>query len=194
MHTNDYYDTFCQSYHKKTFFIDPSSFLIPLAKNLSPNMRVLDVGCGSGRDLLWLKNRGYEAIGFDRSPGLVRLSRKYSGCHVIEGDFEQYDFSSFTVDALIMIGALVHFPHENMPDIFEKIIRAVSRNGYILISFKEGIGKKIRDDGRIFYLWQDKNLQQIFHEKNCTIISFFKQISSIASNEIWLGYVLEKTI
>jgi len=34
-----------------------------------------ELGCGSGRDLLWLKNRGFHVIGFERSPGLAELCR-----------------------------------------------------------------------------------------------------------------------
>lgn len=40
---------------------------------------VLDVGCGAGRTLLWLEERGMEAVGIDLSPGAVEVSRA-RGC------------------------------------------------------------------------------------------------------------------
>ena len=61
---SDYYQKNYTSYHEKTFSIDPSSFLAPLAQRLPSEAFVLDVGCGSGRDLLWMKNKGFEVIGF----------------------------------------------------------------------------------------------------------------------------------
>ena len=50
----DYYQKKYKSYHEKTFEIDPSDFLSPLAERLTAGAVVLDVGCGSGRDLLGL--------------------------------------------------------------------------------------------------------------------------------------------
>ncbi len=67
----DYYTKHFQAYHKKTFSIDPSSFLEPLKNTLEPGCRILDIGCGSGRDMLWLKNHGFSVSGFERSAGLA---------------------------------------------------------------------------------------------------------------------------
>ena len=91
---SDYYQENYKAYHEKTFSIDPSSFLTPLAQRLPAEAFVLDVGCGSGRDLLWMKKHGFEVIGFERSPGLAELAREITGCEIIEGDYETYDFSS----------------------------------------------------------------------------------------------------
>jgi SAM-dependent methyltransferase len=91
---SNYYQKNYKAYHEKTFSIDPSSFLAPLAQRLSADAFVLDVGCGSGRDLLWMKKRGFDVIGFERSPGLAELARDNAACEVMEGDFESYDFSS----------------------------------------------------------------------------------------------------
>ena len=84
----DFYQENFKAYHQKTFSIDPSSFLEPLARRLPAEAFILDVGCGSGRDLLWMKKRGFDVIGFERSPGLAELARDNVGCEVIEGDFE----------------------------------------------------------------------------------------------------------
>ncbi|MBW2612111.1 MAG: methyltransferase domain-containing protein, partial [Deltaproteobacteria bacterium] len=72
----DYYQRHFLEYHTQTFNVDPASFLEPLTKYLQPGDRILDVGCGSGRDLLWFKNRGFVATGFERSAGLARLARQ----------------------------------------------------------------------------------------------------------------------
>ena len=58
-----------EAYHEATFHIDPASFLRPLAERLPPCAVILDVGCGSGRDLRWLRHRGFRAVGMERSPG-----------------------------------------------------------------------------------------------------------------------------
>ena len=142
--------------------IDPSSFLEPLAQRLPSEAFILDGGCGSGRDLLWMKKRGFDVIGFERSPGLAELARKNTGCEIIEGDFETYDFSSILVDAIMAIGSLVHVPHERFSKVFENITSAISDNGSVLITLKEGAGDLKGPDGRIFYLWEDDDAQEWF--------------------------------
>jgi SAM-dependent methyltransferase len=188
----DYYDICFREYHENTFRVNPESFLMPLAKRLKPGARILDIGCGSGRDLLWLKQRGFQVIGFERSPGLAVLARENSGCDIIKGDFEVYDFSEFQIDALILIGALVHVPNEKLSDVFGKVAKAVRPGGHLLVSLKQGKGKKETRDGRIFYLWQDDQLRRIFINQNCCVSEYFVQVSSIADDAVWLGYVLEK--
>ena len=71
----DFYETHSLSYRNQTVNIDPFPFLEPLTRHLEKGSEILDIGCGSGRDLLWLKERGYQPTGFERSSGLAELAR-----------------------------------------------------------------------------------------------------------------------
>ena len=112
---SDYYHLHPEAYHEATFHIDPSSFLLPLTGRLPPGALVLDVGCGSGRDLLWLRHRGFRVLGLERSPGLARLARKNANCRVLEAYFAAFDFASLSADAILFVGAFVHAPHRELP-------------------------------------------------------------------------------
>ena len=52
MTSKSFYQNQAQAYFAQTFGVDPSSFLLPLIKYLSPGARIWDVGCGAGRDML----------------------------------------------------------------------------------------------------------------------------------------------
>jgi len=190
----DYYQKKYKSYHKKTFTIDPSDFLALLAERLTAGAIVLDVGCGSGRDLLWMKKKGFDVIGFDRSSSLVKLARENAGCEVIEGDFETYDFSTISADAIMLIGALVHIPYERFSKLFKDIIFSLSDFGKILITLKEGKAARTDKDGRTFYLWEDEKVRAIFDSLGFRVCDFSRSASKTGSGEIWLGYVLGKKI
>ena len=151
---------------------------------------MLDVACGSGRDLLWFKERGYMVVGFEKSKGLAELAKENVGCEVIEGDFETYDFSGLSVDAILLVGALVHLPYEKFKLVFENISTGLNESGKILITMKEGNGLFEDAHGRIFYLWQDKDLRSIFAELGSEILDFNRQVSAVRETDIWLGYVL----
>jgi len=191
---SDFYQQDYREYHEKTFHIDPSSILTPLALRLHPGSVILDVGCGSGRDLLWFEERGFRVTGFERSPGLAELARENAGSRVLGGDFELYDFSGLSADAIVLAGALVHVPHKRFQQVFENIMAGLKDRGYVLVSLKEGTGKKTDSRGRVFYLWRDRDLRNVFVRCGFEVANFFRQKSVMGTDEVWLGYVLERLI
>ncbi len=188
----DYYQKNYLAYHDQTFSIDPASFLSPLVRAMAPRGSILDVGCGSGRDMRWLKDRGFRPTGFERSSGLAALAREHSGCSVLEGDFEAYDFSGMDVDAILLVGALVHVPHERFSKILSNIAQALNPEGHVLLTLKEGVKTRAAAGGRVFYLWEDGALSAVFEPLNLTVVDFSRQISKVRKSDVWLGYVLKK--
>src|SRR5215216_3477234 len=47
-----------------------------LRGRIAPGMRVLDAGCGSGRNLVYLLRQGYEVFGVDADPQAVEATRR----------------------------------------------------------------------------------------------------------------------
>lgn len=198
---HDYYQKNYREYHKRTFSIDPSSYLEPFAGQLAPRCRILDIGCGSGRDLLWLKGKGFQVTGFERSPGLAGIARKMTECTVIEGNFESYDFSGLSADAILASGSLVHLPHHRLSQVIQNLLKSTQGSGkgppdsdqpqaHLYISLKEGNGKWTDKKGRVFYLWQPEELSVIFENIGFSVLAFSRTESAMGTGEIWLGYVL----
>ena len=189
---SDFYDKNFKSYHESTFFIDPTSFLTPLVNHLGPGATVLDIGCGSGRDLLWLKNRGFIPTGFERSANLAAIARQNTDCEIIEGDFCIFDFSKLKFNALLMIGSLVHLDHLQLPHVLSSVISALAKEGCIYLTLKEGRDHSSSQDGRIFTLWQSKQLEKIFKDLTLTVVDYSRQVSKIRTTDVWLGYLLKR--
>ena len=42
-------------------------------------------------------------------------------------------------------------------------------------------------------IWQDETLRKIFSDNNFKVLEYFRQISKIGTDEIWLAYVLKKS-
>jgi cyclopropane fatty-acyl-phospholipid synthase-like methyltransferase len=188
----DYYQKYHRAYYERTSLVNPSPFLSPLLEFLPPGSTILDIGCGSGRDMLWLKGRGFKVIGLERSAGLAGLAREHIGMEIIEADFETYDLSAFEPDAIISVGSLVHIPHERMPGLLTRITSPLKMGGKVLLTLKEGEGSRTDDFGRIFYFWRDEDLQPIFADIGFGVLDFKRQTSAIREHDAWLGYVLEK--
>ena len=190
---SDFYMDESLRYHARTFHIDPSPFLEPLLKWIPSGARILDVGCGSGRDLLWLKNLGYRVTGFERSPALAAIAVEKANAPVIVGDFETYDFSEFFVDAVILVGALVHIPPERFCRILRNILRALKPAGHVLLTLKEGLGSRTVDDGRVFYLWSREELRESFNACSLDEKAFSRQSSALENGDVWLTFMLRKS-
>ena len=189
--TADFYQEHFQRYHERTFSIDPASFLAPLIRHLKPGAGILDVGCGSGRDLKWLKDRGFEVTGFERSKGLAALARANASCTVIEGDFEAHDFSKLKFDAMLMLGSLVHVPHERLGMVFGNIVKGLRDGGKVMVSLKQGEGSSTDEDGRMFYLWQDIELRNVFAKHAFRVLDCHESVSKVNATDTWLSYVLQ---
>jgi SAM-dependent methyltransferase len=63
--------------------------------------RVLDVGCGLGTELAFLRNLGAFAIGVDVSLEALRMARRQHGAWFVCADAARLPFASETFDALI---------------------------------------------------------------------------------------------
>jgi 2-polyprenyl-3-methyl-5-hydroxy-6-metoxy-1,4-benzoquinol methylase len=74
---SSFYEDHCKEYFQATAYLDPSPFLSPLAKRLAPGATVLDVGCGSGRDLRWLADHGFKPTGFEQAPELAKMANNF---------------------------------------------------------------------------------------------------------------------
>ena len=187
---DNFYEDNHRQYFDSTVGIDPSAFLAPLAKLLKPKATILDIGCGSGRDLLWFASHGFRPTGLEQSPSLANLARNHANCPVIEGDFSCYNFSDLQFSALIFVGSLVHLSQKTLPSILTSTCQALIPRGLLLITLKEGSGTSIAGDGRVFTLWSRQDIEKIFEANNLHILDFSRQKSKLRPDDIWLGYVL----
>lgn len=192
----DYYCEHAASYFESTADLDPTPFLAPLLEVLPAGARVLDVGCGSGRDLAWLRRHGFRPVGLERSPALAELARGRSGCPVVTADFETHEFEGCNVDAVLLVGALVHLPHGRLAAVLGRILPALDpgapAGGWVYLSLKEGRGCRKDGCGRAFYLWQDAALARMFASLGLGVHQRRVSSSAAGTGERWLGYVLRR--
>jgi SAM-dependent methyltransferase len=187
----DYYQTHYQEYFDRTVAVDPAGFLKPFIQRLRPGASILDIGCGSGRDLLWLGKQGFSPTGFERSSGLAELARCHSGCRVMEGDFETFDFLPFSFDAILASGSLVHVPPHRLTDVLKNIQHALAPIGVFYLSLKQGEGTFTDSLGRTFYFWRDQDIQTILLQIQMKVVFFSVSPSALNSPDLWLSYILE---
>ncbi len=88
-------------------------FLIALFRRLGPIRSVLDVGCGTFAIDLPLLRRGYEVVGRDVSPAMLRVAREKLPSARLHADVAQGDIRELrlgrTFDAILCLGTFNYF-------------------------------------------------------------------------------------
>jgi SAM-dependent methyltransferase len=106
-----------------------------LGRWLHSNSRILDYGCGYGRALDVLKNKGFEnLVGFDPAPAMIRSARdRYPSIqfHVLE-DFRSIPLADASVDAVTLFAVLTCVPGNRAQQAITDEISRVLRPGGIL--------------------------------------------------------------
>ena len=119
-HTMDFYKKTASSYADKTFKADVDEIRGRFLSYLEPNASILDLGCGSGRDLMAFTEAGFTATGVDSAEDMCAIARRHSGCKVYNTDFT--DFTPCREhDGIWAMASLVHLSEKDLPKALEQI-------------------------------------------------------------------------
>jgi SAM-dependent methyltransferase len=100
--------------------------------------RILDFGCGPGRDLKVFRDLGHEAIGLDGAERFVELARDYSGCEVWHQDFLKLALPPEFFDGIFANAALFHVPSRELPRVLRELWATLKAEGVLFSSNPRG--------------------------------------------------------
>jgi SAM-dependent methyltransferase len=96
--------------------------------------RILDFGCGPGRDLKVFRDLGHKAIGLDGAERFVELARGYSGCEVWHQDFLKLALPPEFFDGIFANAALFHVPSRELPRVLRELWATLKAEGVLFSS------------------------------------------------------------
>ncbi len=122
-------------------------------------IKLLDAGCGTGRDALSFVRKGYVVTAFDASPAMLRECRRKLRAEAENGTddksrkaaevssnqcqeltFDEVDFRS-EFDGIWAAAALLHVPKSQMVECLSRLVRSLRPDGVMFMSFKHGPGE-----------------------------------------------------
>lgn len=144
--TIDYYNRIADSYYWTTVGIDMSKLRNAFAAYLPAESRVIDLGCGSGRDVMAFSDMGHEASGLDASKELVELAKERLEVKASVGDMVTWRASE-PYDGIWCCASLIHLNEEEKKRFFGNLQYNLKPGGVIYISVKEGIETGTDEEG-----------------------------------------------
>jgi SAM-dependent methyltransferase len=156
--TLGHYDDYAESFWQGTKNHDVSQNRVALIIHLrgDPPFRILDFGCGPGRDLKYFKELGHEAIGLEGAASFVEHARAYSGCEVWQQDFLALNLPPEYFDGIFANASLFHVPSQELPRVLRALWTALKPDGVLFSSNPRGENQEGWSGGRygVFYDWE----------------------------------------
>lgn len=146
--TIDYYDANAASYVADTAGVEFGELQREFARRLPRGGRVLDLGCGSGRDSLAFLRAGFAVDAVDGSARMAEAASGLTGLPVAHAFFSDYEPQG-PYDGIWACSSLLHVPAAELPAVIAKYARALAPGGTFYLSFKLGIHDGMRG-GRWF--------------------------------------------
>ena len=144
------YDRRAEQFREGTKDHDVSQNLQELLRHLEgrPPFRILDLGCGPGRDLKTLRDLGHAAVGLEGLPRFAAMAREASGCEVLEQDFLRLDLPAAEFDGIFANASLFHVPTQELPRVLLELRAALRPRGVLFCSNPHGKNEEGWSRGR----------------------------------------------
>lgn len=132
-----YYDVNAEKYFETTVNYDVAPLHKLFLSYLPQKAKILDAGCGSGRDSKYFFTQGYEVTAFDGSQKMAELAGQYTGLPVAHKTFSDVQEKE-VFDSIWASASLLHVPKYELPSILQKLKTALKPQGIWYMSFRYG--------------------------------------------------------
>lgn len=133
-------------------------------QHLPPRPRILDVGCGPGRDMAWFEAREALVTGIDVSAEMLARAGKRTRGPLAQMDMRKLNFAAASFDAVWAIASLLHIPKAEAPTVVSEFRRVVRTGGAVAVAVKRGTGEEwVQSHGgqRFFAYYEPSELEAL---------------------------------
>lgn len=161
----------------------------------SEGTKILDAGCGEGRNLVYFLKNGFECYGVDNNAGALRmlryvlntLSPGYPASRFSEGDLKSLPYEDNSFDAVIC-SAVLHFAEsvDEFYKMFGELVRVLRPEGKLFIRMTDdttmenainiGKGKFQLPDGSVRFLLTSELQEKLPDQFSLKFIEPYKSL------------------
>ena len=140
------------------FFLKPEKDVRKVAKFFEKERvkKILDLGCGSGRHLIFLAKRGFDAYGIDIARHGIKIAKDWLKKERLKanlkvGDiYKKLPYKNNFFDAIISIKTLHHGKIGEIRKLIKEMQRILKLDGLIFITVRKEVAKKYIPKEKLF--------------------------------------------
>jgi len=198
--TTEAYDKIAEEYstrnHDLVFIKEYNYF-----KTLLSGSKIIDLGCGAGRDGEYFVKDGYDYLGIDSSLEMIKIAKE----RVLNGEFKIMDLRSLDLpqesfDGFWASASLLHFKKSEAPELLESFYNLLKKDGIGFVSVKEkttmdeGFIKEDKAGGieRYFSFYTEDKMINYLEQAGFKIIKSSHTIEDDKHSTKWLCFFVKK--
>ena len=190
-----HYRSFAQAYREGTWQHDVSQNIAALLAAIegAPPLRILDLGCGPGRDLVAFRRLGHEPTGLDACPEFVDMARRLAVGEVWLQDMLALDLPAAQFDGVFANAVLFHVPSLALPRVLGDLWQALKPGGVLFSSNPRGSNEEGFADRRYACFWDLPTWRCLVEGAGFVLVEhYFRPPDKPRHQQPWLATVWRK--
>ena len=186
--TIEYYNQNADSFISGTINADMSETRNRFLRYIKSGGKILDAGCGSGRDSLAFQQAGYQVDAFDASEEICKKATELLGFTVECKRYEELSGSE-EYDGIWACASLLHVSGNDLPDVMNRLYALLKPEGILYASFKEGSSERVKD-GRFFHDMTEQGCIDLLKNAGFEVLELYKSEDVRPDRtEIWVNAI-----
>lgn len=191
--TIEYYEKKASVFIESTVNANVFELYEHFEKLLHPGCRILDLGCGSGRDSRYFVRQGYQVVALDPSPSMCKQTRFLVNIPVFEMKVEDMKFTD-EFDGIWACASLLHVFRDMQVNVMYLMGKALKKNGICYCSWKYGDGDRTVEK-RHFTDFTEKSFRELmkkaamFQEEELWVT---QDVRPDRQEQKWLNVIIRK--
>lgn len=183
--TKESYQATAQQFARNVANLAPLGSIEKFIKLLPLKAKIIDLGCGSGRDAKIFTSMGANFLGIDYCSNLIDIAKSHAPLANFKlMDIETMSFPASSFDGVWSACSLAHISKQLFPDVLKKIHFMLKERGYFYLALKKGSGEILEHDSR--YDGNSKKFWSFYEEDE------LKSILQMAQFNIFEFDIVEK--
>jgi SAM-dependent methyltransferase len=154
-----------------------------------------DIGCGSGRDVVWLQSQGFPTTGYDASTAMLdEARRRHPGIAVKQDSLpELASIADASVANIWCCAVLMHLPADDLITAALNLARILRDDGRIIVSYRaSATGSEREADGRLFTDMPSGKLTLLLEAAGLRVLLLDTQVDATRPDITWHALVAER--
>ncbi len=173
----------------------PARHLDAFLDRLEPGARILELGCGGGKDAAHMLKRGFAVDPTDGSAAMARKAQERINLPVRVLRFDQLEARE-AYDAVWAHASIHHMPFALLPDALQRIARALKPGGWHYANFKLGEGEARDTFGRLYNFPTEADLRAAYaaiHDWDFADVLRYEDGGLDKVMRDWMAITMQKT-